>query len=444
MHNLRVLLPMITLGCMIPIHGPGEEPTPPRPDPATATVRDFVAERTTDANRQAFRQSRYEEIINRHLVGDLKEEDGREWRGAFWTAGIVNERGAVVRDALTRAFAGFPDYGEANQRAIMHTAYGLFPNEYTNEVRAALPHAIHPRPFAIGAHYLLAAGADRETRDWIYSLLSDLFPDWENDGRLIWLAHCLEVTATQDLNLRPRLVDLLAANTFQGKPVVYSFQRHDRKQPGLAVVRRADGTFARRPDGSIFNVPQLAMARTNMPGTITFGNSPQGVYTIRGTGTARNEFIGPTPYLFSKVPFESTTAEFTHGGEEGEWNSTIYKAILPPSWRDYFPIWEAWYAGMAGRSEMLMHGTTINPEFYRGETYYPLTPSAGCLCTIEFWSGEDGTLVYSDQLTLVQTFLQSGGENGYLVVVDLDDRDAPVGLADVLPAILKAERTLAH
>lgn len=440
MIRLHRVLTLAALAAMVPTFSAADGEDSPRPDPLKAKVTDFVAERTTAANRTQFLESRYTEIINRHLAGELTEEDGREWRGAFWTAALITERGPVVRDALNRAFAGFADYGEANQRAIMHTAFGLFPGDYTREVREALPHAEHPRPFAIGAHYLLAAGADDDTRDMIRSLMVRLFPDWENDGRLIWLGHRLEVSAVEEVALRPPLVDLLAADTFGGHPVVFSFQRVDRTQPGLAMVRRGDGTFARRTDGSFFNVAHLAMARTNMPGTITFGNSPQGIYTIRGTGTARNEFIGPTPYLWSKVPFEATTVEFLHGGEETEWVSPIYKRLLPVEWRDYFPIWEAWYAGMAGRSEMIMHGTTINPDFYRGKSYYPLTPSAGCLCTIEFWSSEDGTLVHSDQLGLVQTFLSSGGENGYLVVVELDDRGEPVSLGDVLGDILAAER----
>ncbi|MCC5877133.1 MAG: hypothetical protein JJU11_13010, partial [Candidatus Sumerlaeia bacterium] len=408
MSRLPHILTLAALATMLPATAIYGDEAPARPDILQAGVSDFVAERTTAANRAQFLETRYSEIINKHLVGELAEEDGREWRGAFWTAGIINERGPVVRNALSRAFEGFAEYGEANQRAIMHTAYGIFPGVYTEEVRAALPDAVHPRPFAIGAHYLLAAGADEETRDLIRSLMARMFPDWENDGRLIWLGHRLEISAAEEVALRPPLVDLLAADTFGQRPVVFSFQRVDRTQPGLAMVRRADGTFARRSDGSFFNVQHLAMARTNMPGTITFGNSPQGIYTVRGTGTAQNEFIGPTPYLWSKVPFEASTTEFLHGEARPDWESPIYKEILPVEWRDYFPIWEAWYAGMAGRSEMIMHGTTINPDFYRGTSYYPLTPSAGCLCTVEFWSPEDGTLVHSDQLGLVQTFLGSG------------------------------------
>ena len=45
-------------------------------------------------------------------------------------------------------------------------------------------------------------------------------------------------------------------------------------QAGLAIVRDADGRFVRNVDGSLFNVAQYALARTNLPGTITNGNTP--------------------------------------------------------------------------------------------------------------------------------------------------------------------------
>ena len=73
-------------------------------------------------------------------------------------------------------------------------------------------------------------------------------------------------------------------------------------------MRGPDGRFVRREDGTIFQIAQLAMARTDLPGTITFGNSPQGVYTIRGTGLATNQHIGTVPYLWSRLPIEAPVA----------------------------------------------------------------------------------------------------------------------------------------
>ncbi|MDP1125432.1 hypothetical protein Q5O12_28335, partial [Klebsiella pneumoniae] len=78
---------------------------------------------------------------------------------------------------------------------------------------------------------------------------------------------------------------------------VYSLQRPGRDVMGLALVRGADGRFLREPDGRLYAQPQLARALTHLPGTLTNGNTPQGLYTLVGAGTATNPWIGPTPYL---------------------------------------------------------------------------------------------------------------------------------------------------
>jgi hypothetical protein len=91
---------------------------------------------------------------------------------------------------------------------------------------------------------------------------------------------------------------------------------------------------------------------------------------------------------------------------------------------------------------MLMHGTTINPEYYRNHPYYPGTPSAGCLVAMEYWSKPDGRLMHSDQLTLAKAFTAGGIDQGYLVVVELEDRPTPVNLADVVRDVINAEARL--
>ena len=99
---------------------------------------------------------------------------------------------------------------------------------------------------------------------------------------------------------------------------------------------------------------------------------------------------------------------------------------------------EAWLAGLAGRDEMLLHGTAVDPAPYRGQPYFPATPTDGCLMAQELWSA-DGRLLRSDQLALARAFTRSGVDRGYLVVVEIDDAMRAVVLADVLPALLAAE-----
>jgi len=47
--------------------------------------------------------------------------------------------------------------------------------------------------------------------------------------------------------------------------------------------------------------------------------------------------------------------------------------------------------------------------------------------------------VHSDQLTLAKAFTSGGIDQGYLVVVEMEDRPTPVNLADVVADIIAAE-----
>ena len=85
---------------------------------------------------------------------------------------------------------------------------------------------------------------------------------------------------------------------------------------------------------------------------------------------------------------------------------------------------------IAGRTEIIAHGTTIDPNYYAGKPYYPLTPTEGCLCTKEIWNGKR---IESDQEKLVNGLLQAGGANGYCVVIEIDDKNEPVMLKDLMP-----------
>jgi hypothetical protein len=94
---------------------------------------------------------------------------------------------------------------------------------------------------------------------------------------------------------------------------------------------------------------------------------------------------------------------------------------------------------MESRNELIAHGTTIELNFYEGKEYFPHTPTLGCLCTVEIWSPKDGKLICSDQAALINAVEKLNDQSGYFVVVEIDDKNAPVTLNDVLPEILKAE-----
>jgi hypothetical protein len=94
---------------------------------------------------------------------------------------------------------------------------------------------------------------------------------------------------------------------------------------------------------------------------------------------------------------------------------------------------ESFYAGKAGRTEIIAHGTTIDPGYFKGMPFYPLTPTQGCLSTKEIWSETTGRILESDQQKLSNAISKAGGPSGYAIVINLDDREEPVSINDIIP-----------
>jgi hypothetical protein len=100
---------------------------------------------------------------------------------------------------------------------------------------------------------------------------------------------------------------------------------------------------------------------------------------------------------------------------------------------------EAWNAGRIGRTEIIAHGSTIDPEYFKDKPYYPLTPTQGCLCAKELWNPTSGHLLVSEQFNLVSAFGSTSGSRGYLYVVNLDDQQKPVGRQEIEALVKRFE-----
>jgi hypothetical protein len=388
--------------------------------------------------------------LDRKLALPPGAQAEKELPGAMWTSLLFNARHDRVREILREYLPQLHLKPQVFQQYLLYAAYQLMPEEAARILIRVPISNYQPRELAIVAYTILKGtrGAPDEAdirnmlRYWVISSRPENDPTFQFDPRLEALLMEIGIPREEQNRHRPPLEDLLAWEYHPALPVLFSLQRVDRRQPGLAVIRDSSGRFLRDPDGTLFNIPQLAHARTDLPGTITNGNTPQGIYTIVGTGTASNRWIGPTVFLWSKIPHEASVSEFLHRHSDLEWNVRLYSQMMPPSWRGYVPFEEAWLAGLAGRSEMLCHGTTISSDYYIGEPYHPFTPSAGCLVTIEEWHPETGLLTRSDQLTLVQAFVRAGGPRGHMVVVELDSESRPVSLNEVEQQLLAAEAAL--
>ncbi|MDR7268278.1 hypothetical protein J2X20_000907 [Pelomonas saccharophila] len=342
----------------------------------------------------------------------------------------------AARPLLLQALPTLAGRDADYQRALLTAARALYVADAEPALQPLLTQLTASKPFAIAAYTLKAANPGYA--EFIRDLVPRQFPQWRDDPRLVAL---MDDVATVRL-AQPPLADLFAAPLRPGYPVLYSLQRRGRADMGLVLVRGADGRFVRDAGGRLFAQPQLALSRSGLPGTITNGNTPQGVFTIVGAGTATNPNIGPTPYLHSKLPVEATPAEFEHGETPAAWSEAVYESFLPPSWRGFSDIKEAWLAGRAGRDELLVHGTTINPAYYAGTSYFPGTPQQGCMISNEDWDPATGRLLASRQLNLAQAYAAAGARAdlaGYLVVVELAGQ-GPVTQAEARALVDAAAR----
>jgi hypothetical protein len=134
------------------------------------------------------------------------------------------------------------------------------------------------------------------------------------------------------------------------------------------------------------------------------------------------------------MPFEFKASHFYKDISlpDTMWDIFLYKKLLPENLRNYVPLLQTYYAGKAGRTEIIAHGTTVNPGYYKTTSFYPLTPTQGCLCTKEIWSETSGKLLESDQQKLADAISKAGGPAGYAIVVNIDDKQEPVTLNEII------------
>ena len=424
--KLRLLLALLTLALT------ACAPLPPQQKPAEKryTAAELLALSSADLawpgvstdGERALREAALADIRARITLPPGPERDAALPR-LFDLVAQYNAEAPAARPLLLEALPTLGQREPEFQRALLTAAHTLYPAESAPLIWPLLPQLTASKPFAIAAYTLLQA--DGAAADRLRALLPQQFPAWADDARLTALMRLLSPSAA----VPPPLPELLAAPLRPGFPVIYSLQRPGRQQMGLVLVRAADGRFVRDATGQLFNSPQLALARSGLPGTITNGNTPQGLFTLVGAGTATNPNIGPTPYLHSKLPVEATVAEFEHVdiADTAEWSSAVYASFLPESWRGWPPFQEAWLAGRAGRDELLVHGTTINPAYYAGAPYFPGTPQQGCMISSEDWDPATGSLLASRHLTLAQTYAAASPRPdmaGYLIVVEVPGEGA--------------------
>ena len=342
----------------------------------------------------------------------------------------------VVEKGFENLFRQYDQLQYDTKKALLEAVYGTYPDAYKDEFQYILTHETHPKLFAIAALYLFRQDTSTFNVNAIKIKMAEQFPAYDTLDLLLELEKYLNRHPHYSPLTPTEITDLFRFQRTLDQKVIYSFQRRNRDYPGLAIVQNANGSFIRHPDGRIMIFEQLARSASNLPFFITNGNTPQGVYSIRGTAKVNNKLIGPTPTLQMLLPFENSWENYLQLPAGVVWDTLQdpfkpYTRLLPPSWRTNSSMQEAFYAGKIGRNSIIAHGTTIDPEYFKDKPYYPLTPTLGCLCAKELWNVTTGRLLVSEQFNLVSAFYATPGSKGYLYVIDVDDKEKPVSRAEV-------------
>lgn len=391
-------------------------------------VSDFHYEK---ANKH-FRDSLYTKLINKDILPALAltpdSSNEQSWKGALWAMGLTGYSNDHVYTQLEHALDNYKNLSPAFRRSLLEAIITNYPNSFTDRISELLPIETNPKLFAMISYYLRINNYDH---DVILSTLSRNFPAWQKEPILYMEGGYLSTSRQFHVKNKPPVINLLK-ECCAGEIVLFSFQRINRDFPGITMIRKADGTFLKNPDSSYFAIPHFARAASNMPGYLTNGNTPAGILSFTGFGKSDNIFIGPVPNLQLSLPFEADVNKYFHGKvAQAGWDISLYQRLLPDSWKGYFPVLEAYYAGKAGRTEIISHGTTIDPRYYKDKTYYPYTPSLGCLTALELWD-DSGKLVYSDQIKLINALKSINAEKGFFILIEINDENSPVTEGEII------------
>lgn len=395
------------------------------------------AKHTTKASREKEYQSLLNSIT-KNLSMPLSDSTEEFWQDAFYAMELINYRSSFTDNKIQSAFFSIEKRSTGFQRAALELIYTLQDKAYRSPVHQLLLQTNNSKVFAMCAEYLLlynySASLNIELSTIIHEKISTT-KEANNYAILYSLSRRLgdRNPGTILPVLNPQ--SLFALNYLKGNTVIYSIQRKNRNYPGIAVVKDKNGNFITDEQGNVFTVPQLARSISNLPGYLTNGNTAQGIFRMYGFEVSKGSLIGPTENIQLTMPVETTVRHFFKDSVTTDtiWTPEKYRSLLPENLKDYQPLYECYQAGTAGRTEIIAHGTTVNPEYYNKQPYYPISPTLGCLCTKELWSTVDGKRLESDQQKLINAVKKAGGADGYCIVIEIDDEQKPVSLKEIIP-----------
>ncbi len=383
------------------------------------------------ASRDDFRL-KLDTRIKNVLSSKLSSGTEKTWSSLLRDVGLMLYKPEEVHSIIDSATRYTLNGSLRFKRATVEAIITLYPNEFKSTIDSLFKTTTDPTLFSYLVNYYSKKSSFNKFE--YITKTKERFPKWEKIPQLKYLVYYLD----KDSISTPPLKEILTNKFIEGKTIIYSLHRKDRRYPGITIIKKPNGEFVKGENDSIFYVKQLALSVTNLPGYLSQGNTPQGIFSVVGFYNSPTPSIGPTAAVLTRIPFEVSLKLWYHSTvKKSYWDIKDYKKLLPKSWQGYFPIYESFYAGKTGRRKIVMHGSVDDLSFYDTLSYAPLTPSKGCLTTTEIWDSTTGRNIRSDQAKLMNAFFSTKQVKGFLVVIDIDDKKESVKIEDVLAYLPK-------
>ncbi|MGG9971393.1 hypothetical protein ACQ33O_06335 [Ferruginibacter sp. SUN002] len=378
--------------------------------------------------------------IVKKLSLPLVDSTEQDWIDAFYSMELIRYKDEWAVSKIRTAFDSISTRSIDFQVALLEVCYANYPTQFIDQIYVLGNETMNAKVYAMVGEYMVQSGDIRMAGILLTSLkripLIEMSDSSKTSKAFLEATKC-KVKDVTDKNFSKKVKEIFKKKYLLSNTIVYSIQRKNRNYPGIVIVKDKTGSYVKDEKGNIFSVPQLARSITNMPGYINNGNTPQGIFRMDGFDVSRSGAIGPTTNIQLMMPLETSVQHFLKDSSitDTTWTKTLYACLLPKALKKYHSLYQTYMASACGRTEIIAHGTTVNPEYYKGTSYYPLTPTEGCLATKEIWSEVNGKRIESDQQKLVDAVKKAGGADGYYIVIEIDDQQKAVTIGELLPLL---------
>lgn len=407
---------------------------------------------TVPAARVEQRQEQLDRIVperfdlRRYPVTDANET---HWRQTLWATAVLEPQRADIAEAVAAilTLTQRPQLSVSRAKTVhmaMQIGTQLYlsnPGLYSaigDRFQETLHHSPHAKWAAMSLSALLQQGLEPQVAQGEVARLRDRFAGQETLVLNIALRDLQEQLTPASL---PPLTDLLNWQVAPQQAQIYVFCRPNRDVLCLGLIKDQDGDWLQEEDGSLWQVPLLARSLHGLRWNYIRGATPQGIYRIEGTmprsTTTYFRAFGQFPLVKMFMPFERGVKTFVPP-QNGTLNGavSVYQSLLPLSWRGYFPMEEAYWAGRRGRGLIRIHGSGEPPEFFgnneRAPESYAWNPAIGCISAIETYD-DSGRLQRADMPKILQSLSDAAGGQveGYVVMVDVPGSNVPMTSEDL-------------